>query len=170
MASRTKTTKSRTSKKFKQTKLKWWYILPVILIVTVAGYAIVRFSEAGSRQKTIYPFDNWSFIISGNTIAKTKKVCVNYRAASTGKVLIGISSDQITLNPNTFLNPLNYSSVKQEFKTKAGKNTSCMNIPLRAGFRANPISPRVQLTIFEKGYSGYYAGKGVKLEKAVLYQ
>jgi hypothetical protein len=48
MPSKAKTTKSRTSKKSKQTKLKWWYILPVILIVAVAGYAIVRFSEASA--------------------------------------------------------------------------------------------------------------------------
>ena len=47
MSSKIKRTKLRTSKKSKQTKLKWWYILPVILIVAVAGYTIVRFSEAG---------------------------------------------------------------------------------------------------------------------------
>jgi len=48
--------KTRTSKnKSKQTKLKWWYILPVIAIVAVAGYAIVRFSEAGSAYTRIRP-------------------------------------------------------------------------------------------------------------------
>jgi hypothetical protein len=42
-------TKSRTAKSTKKgLKLKWWYILPVIAIVTVAGYAIVRFSEASA--------------------------------------------------------------------------------------------------------------------------
>ncbi len=41
---------SRTaSKKNKSAKLKWWYILPVIAIVAIAGYAIVRFSEAGTN-------------------------------------------------------------------------------------------------------------------------
>ena len=44
-----KTTKSRTAKsKGKGLKLKWWYILPVIAIVAIAGYSIVRFSEASS--------------------------------------------------------------------------------------------------------------------------
>jgi hypothetical protein len=42
-------TKSRTAKSTKKgPKLKWWYILPVIAIVAVAGYAIVRYSNASS--------------------------------------------------------------------------------------------------------------------------
>lgn len=42
-----KAIKSRTSKKSSsKTNLKWWYVLPVVAIVAVAGYAIVRFSEA----------------------------------------------------------------------------------------------------------------------------
>ena len=43
-------TKTRTSKSTKKgPKLKWWYILPVIAIVAVAGYAIVRYSQASSE-------------------------------------------------------------------------------------------------------------------------
>ena len=44
-----------SSSKNKNLKLKWWYVLPVILVVAVAGYAIVRFSEASTYQslKTI---------------------------------------------------------------------------------------------------------------------
>jgi hypothetical protein len=46
-----KTTKSRTAKsKGKGLKLKWWYILPVIAIVAVAGYAIVRYSQAAQER------------------------------------------------------------------------------------------------------------------------
>ena len=33
--------------------LKWWYVLPVIAIVAIAGYAIVRFSEAGTAEKRV---------------------------------------------------------------------------------------------------------------------
>lgn len=43
--------KIRTSKN-KGMKLKWWYVLPVIAIVAVAGYAIVRFSQAAGPYKT----------------------------------------------------------------------------------------------------------------------
>ena len=50
-----KTTKSRTAKsKGKGLKLKWWYILPVIAIVAVAGYAIVRYSQASVSGSQIY--------------------------------------------------------------------------------------------------------------------
>lgn len=41
--------RSRTSKnKLSGLKLKWWYILPVVLLVAVVGYSIVRFSKASS--------------------------------------------------------------------------------------------------------------------------
>ena len=41
--------KTRTAKSTKKgPKLKWWYILPVIAIVAISGYAIVRFSEASA--------------------------------------------------------------------------------------------------------------------------
>ncbi len=50
MPTKVKGSNSRTaSKKNKSAKLKWWYILPVIAIVAIAGYAIVRFSEAGTN-------------------------------------------------------------------------------------------------------------------------
>jgi hypothetical protein len=45
--------KSRTSSKKSKSSLKWWYILPVIAIVAVAGYAIVRFSQAGAAEKRV---------------------------------------------------------------------------------------------------------------------
>ena len=48
-----KQSKTRTSKLKSKNQLKWWYILPVIAIVAVAGYAIVRFSEAGSSYRRI---------------------------------------------------------------------------------------------------------------------
>jgi hypothetical protein len=38
--------KSRTSASSKKLKLKWWYVLPVIAIVVLAGYLIVRYSNA----------------------------------------------------------------------------------------------------------------------------
>lgn len=50
-----KTTKSRTAKSTKKgPKLKWWYILPVIAIVAVAGYAIVRYSQATKEKGVVY--------------------------------------------------------------------------------------------------------------------
>lgn len=47
--------KTRTSKnKRKAAKLKWWYVLPVIVIVAVAGYLVIRYSQAGvSDNKTV---------------------------------------------------------------------------------------------------------------------
>ncbi len=52
MAAKKAATKSRSSKSNKnKTNLKWWYVLPVIAIVAVAGYAIVQFSEAGTATK-----------------------------------------------------------------------------------------------------------------------
>jgi len=49
MAAKKAASMSRTSKKgSSKTNLKWWYVLPVIAIVVVAGYAIVRFSQAGA--------------------------------------------------------------------------------------------------------------------------
>ena len=51
MAAKKAATKSRSSKSNKnKNNLKWWYVLPVIAIVAVAGYAIVRFSEAGTSS------------------------------------------------------------------------------------------------------------------------
>jgi hypothetical protein len=54
MAAKKAATKSRSSKSNKnKNNLKWWYVLPVIAIVAVAGYAIVRFSEAGTATKRV---------------------------------------------------------------------------------------------------------------------
>ena len=40
--------KTRTAKsKGKGLNLKWWYVLPVIAIVAVAGYLVIRYSQAG---------------------------------------------------------------------------------------------------------------------------
>ena len=51
-------TKTRISKSTKKgPKLKWWYILPVIAIVAVAGYAIVRYSQAAIEIKPAFPKD-----------------------------------------------------------------------------------------------------------------
>ncbi len=50
--------KSRTStSKKKNLKLKWWYVLPVILVVAISGYAIVRFSEASTSHGYHTPLD-----------------------------------------------------------------------------------------------------------------
>ena len=47
--------KSRTAKSTKKgSMLKWWYILPVIAIVAISGYAIVRFSQASVPGSQIY--------------------------------------------------------------------------------------------------------------------
>jgi hypothetical protein len=40
--------KARTAKtKGKGLKLKWWYVLPVIVLVAGAGYLVIRYSQAG---------------------------------------------------------------------------------------------------------------------------
>ena len=50
MAKSKSSSKSRTSSsKKKNLKLKWWYVLPVVAIVAVAGYAIVRSSQASGE-------------------------------------------------------------------------------------------------------------------------
>ncbi len=46
-----KSTKARTGSKKKMT-LKWWYVLPVIAVVAIAGYAIVTFSEAATQVRS----------------------------------------------------------------------------------------------------------------------
>ena len=44
--------KTRTAKtKGKGLKLKWWYVLPVIAIVAVAGYLVIRYSQAGATAR-----------------------------------------------------------------------------------------------------------------------
>ena len=46
--------KTRTAKsKGKGLNLKWWYVLPVIAIVAVAGYLVIRYSQAGVRTATL---------------------------------------------------------------------------------------------------------------------
>lgn len=45
-----KASKSRTSSKKSKKSLKVWYIIPVLLIVAVAGYAIVRYSNASAYK------------------------------------------------------------------------------------------------------------------------
>ncbi len=47
-----KSTIARTGSKKKMT-LKWWYVLPVIAVVAIAGYAIVTFSEASSLPRNL---------------------------------------------------------------------------------------------------------------------
>ena len=93
--------KTRIAKSTKKgPKLKWWYILPVIAIVAVAGYAIVRYSQAATTRPTSSTFyytvgngvksyagyqDKQSYgrgakapafaNVSGDATANTKKVC-----------------------------------------------------------------------------------------------
>ena len=89
-------TKTRTTKnKSKQTKLKWWYILPVIAIVAVAGYAIVRFSFA-SNNEVVYEFscrtafnandqDRWAFAFRGYRVDDaTKSIYITTKSDGTG--------------------------------------------------------------------------------------
>ena len=99
MAAKKAATKSRTSGNNSTSKMKWWYLIPVLLIVAVAGYAIVRFSEAGSQFGVVTSSkikgagqyvkkNNVQYKVlntpgtaqadySGNTIGKAKKVCAN---------------------------------------------------------------------------------------------
>jgi hypothetical protein len=41
--------KSRTLKQKPSFKLKWWYVIPVVLLVAATGILILRFSDASSR-------------------------------------------------------------------------------------------------------------------------
>jgi len=53
--------KTRTAKSTKKgPKLKWWYTLPVIAIVAVAGYAIVRYGQAAVERGVQYPANGLS--------------------------------------------------------------------------------------------------------------
>lgn len=53
MAAKKAATRSRTSSKKGKSSLKWWYILPVLAIVVLAGYLIIRYSEAGTAYKRV---------------------------------------------------------------------------------------------------------------------
>ena len=67
MAAKKAATKSRSSKSNKnKNNLKWWYVLPVIAIVAVAGYAIVRFSEAGTSSNRLSGGTRWVDKGNGN--------------------------------------------------------------------------------------------------------
>jgi len=64
--------KTRTAKSTKKgPKLKWWYILPVIAIIAISGYAIVRYSQASTEAypKTV---DNGG-LVSNNPFYKYYK-------------------------------------------------------------------------------------------------
>ena len=68
MAKSKSSSRTSTSKK-NNLKLKWWYVLPVILVVAIAGYAIVRFSEASvPGLKTV---DSGLNCEQGNIVDKT---------------------------------------------------------------------------------------------------
>lgn len=51
--------KSRINIKNKKKKitLRWWYVLPVILVIVLAGYFIVRFSNASTNGKADFTVD-----------------------------------------------------------------------------------------------------------------
>lgn len=46
---------SRTKTQRHKPKLKWWYIIPIVLFVTLAGYTIIFYSKASDRfySKTV---------------------------------------------------------------------------------------------------------------------
>lgn len=88
--------KSRTSKnKYKKSKLKFWYAIPVIAIMALAGYLIVRFSFA-SNSKVVYEFscrtafqsnnqDRWAFAFRGYRVDETtKSVYITSKSDGTG--------------------------------------------------------------------------------------
>jgi len=92
-----KTTKSRTAKsKGKGLKLKWWYILPVIAIVAVAGYAIVRYSQASSII--------WSY--TGDQLLSAKKVSKGAGVGTLASLPAGVSVplSKFRLNKNVCAN------------------------------------------------------------------
>ena len=65
------TSKTRTAKSTKKgPKLKWWYILPVIAIVAISGYAIVRYSQASSTRWSFRGDNIQSYKVGTNKIRK----------------------------------------------------------------------------------------------------
>ena len=108
-ATKSRSSKSRSSKSNKNNNnLKWWYVLPVIAIVAVAGYAIVRFSEAGAGSiytvrangisgpgdtirksdgltYKVIPKNQTVFIdVSGNEWGKSNRACATIKVTNNG--------------------------------------------------------------------------------------
>jgi hypothetical protein len=101
--------KSRTSTKKSNNKsiMRWWYVLPVIAFVAVAGYAIVRFSEAATVITTIGPNSmrgsgkvfrkqngvtvkfvdgSVNYVMGGNTVQKGRKICADMQLTAQGGI------------------------------------------------------------------------------------
>ena len=89
-------TKTRTAKnKSKKSKLKWWYAAPIVVIIAIAGYFVVRFSFA-SNSEVVYEFscrtafntnnqDRWAFAFRGYRVDNTiKGVYITSKSDGTG--------------------------------------------------------------------------------------
>ena len=165
MSTKVKGSKSRTaSKKNKSVNLKWWYILPVIMFVTVAGYLIVRLSEASNRFAVVINPSaiisnnaptlarTYKYKISGNNLAKARRVCTEVNNFGNKKAPIYTYS-YLTLPDNS-----NTSIAKGGYRTDiAVRRTkkTCTEIPsIRNGvpIRNNPIIGPAELQFIISGY------------------
>ena len=102
--------KSRTAKsKGKGLKLKWWYVLPVIVLVAGAGYLIVRFSQASSLAQMIRGVD---YMSGGKSTTKIDGKTVRIIGGKPVRIKYGaIEGDRNWLGdykPGTFT-PIGYS-------------------------------------------------------------
>lgn len=164
MSAKAKAPKSRTaSKKNKSVNLKWWYILPVILFVTVAGYLIVRLSEASNRFAVVSNpsaiirknSSNLSRIykykISGNNLAKARRVCTEINNTGNKKAPIYTYSYLwLPDNSNTYIAKGGYITDIAVRRTKK----TCTEIPsIRNGvpIRNNPIIGPAELQFIISG-------------------
>lgn len=91
MANKTRTANNKS----KITNLKWWYLAPIVVIIAVAGYFVVRFSFA-SNNEVVYEFscrtafqsnsqDRWAFAFRGYRVDDTtKSVYISSKSDGTG--------------------------------------------------------------------------------------
>jgi hypothetical protein len=100
MAAKKAAPKSRTSSNKGKSSLKWWYIVPILLVVVLAGYLIVRYSNASGTfavrnakqitgdgmsitkstgvQYKIIPSKSSVYVdYSGNTVGKASQACAH---------------------------------------------------------------------------------------------
>jgi hypothetical protein len=186
MAAKKAAKKSRISTKKSNNKsiMRWWYVLPVIAIVAVAGYAIVRFSEAGKTVTTIGPNSlrgsgkvfrkqngatvkfvdsSVNYVMGGNTAQKGRKICADLQLTGlNGFAGIGVLKVEAFGNIPAVLRkpgkPANYwgeSSVKGN-TSGTSRKTACVN------FRESAFSSGLNITVTRLG-GGAVGVENIKL-------
>lgn len=132
MAKSKLSSKSRTSSsKKKNSKLKWWYVLPVIALVAIGGYAIVRSSEAATHVKRvdsgmqcggrIVDKGGWfgrSCVLAGGQGASASwtqtdlgtrtRLCAHVKLTNSGKVGMRIKGNRVGFLPGVWTSSWDY--------------------------------------------------------------